>query len=161
MFLSYGIKRIAALCAVSVFAALTDNASAETNVQESVRMLTGSLLTPEVAYEKAMVICEAIVKEQGDVDLGFAGMKHSSGMEIDILKTIKGSRIGTIPVDLSIRTWPPEKPVENVPLKGEKVIMFLGYKEYGTSNEVVKVMAHTPENLKAVQAIKDREKKLK
>jgi hypothetical protein len=27
------------------------------------------------------------------------------------------------------------------------------------SNRVVKIMAHTPENLKAVQAIKDREQK--
>ena len=159
MHLSYGIKRVAAWCAVSISAALTDNASAETNVLENVRMFTGSSLAPEVAYEKALVVCEAMVKEQGWLDLGPAGMQYGSDMEIDILKTIKGSRAGTIPVDLSIKVWPPEGPKETIPLKGEKVIMFLGNKEYGTSNEVVKLMAHTPENLKAVQAIKDRKKK--
>ena len=159
MRLSYGIMRITALCAASVFAALMDNASAETNVQEHIRLLTGSSLAPDDAYEKAMVVCEAVVKEQGWLDVGSAGMQDSSDMEIEILKTIKGSRAGTVPVNFSIKVWPPEGPKETIPLKGEKVIMFVGIEQYGASNRVVKFMAHTPENLKAVRAIKNRKKK--
>ena len=159
MFLSYDVKRIATLGVVLIFAMRTGSLSAETNVQQTVKLYAGSSLDVDVAYAKSIVVCEAVVDEPGGDSPGAPDMIDIDGMTIKIIANIKGARSGTIPVNLSIKTWPPENPAENSPLKGEKVIMFVGDRERSASNRVVKVMAHTPENLKAVQAIKDREKK--
>ena len=143
---------------VSMFA---DGVLVETNALQDVKLFTGSSLAVDAAYEKSMAVCEAIVVAQGWESPGAPGMSDVEDMRVMVITNIKGARSVIIPVSLSIRTWPPEKPKENAPRRGEKIIMFVGDKEYGASNQVVKVLAHTPENLEAVQAVRDRGKKIK
>ena len=157
MFLHRYIKRVAVLRTVVLFAALTHHVSAETNAPPSAKRFTGSSMAVDVAYGKAMAVCEAVIETQTELGMGSYGMQDCN-VVIRNLGTIKGELKETVPLDLSVRVWPKDKRVETVPNTGDKIIVFIGDQERGAYGGVRKIMAHTPENLKAVLAVKERDR---